>query len=266
MPFLLCAASAQRTCIRFRRAPAPRRRQQALLLQRTLEESTYFAVLYTMWQRDDVYFHLTAPTYFKDLPPGVFQAVTRLVKGSTLRDLHGQARCARDRARFRHCDACLVPAAHCTDPQERTRMQGMGRHPWQYVKARLAEELDVYDALLATSGAYLTGATVTLPDCFLWAMIEMARPLEACTVQHRAFRAALCWLRPTRLGQHDASQEVDNASGALQALHSVPEKEGVDYPLPGMVRERQHLIDFHARLEKTLYPEGATHTWQDDAK
>lgn len=51
----------------------------------------------------------------------------------------------------------------------------MGRQPWQYVKARLAEELDVYDALLAKSGAYLTGATVTLPDCFLWATIEQAR-------------------------------------------------------------------------------------------
>lgn len=52
----------------------------------------------------------------------------------------------------------------------------------------------------------------------------------------------------------------------VQALYSLPEKEGVDYPLPMLVRERTHLLDFHARMEKLLFPSGATDTWAETAK
>jgi glutathione S-transferase len=53
--------------------------------------------------------------------------------------------------------------------------QGVGRHSMQFVKQRMAEELDLCSYLLAKSGAFLTGNTPCQADCWLFAMMELVR-------------------------------------------------------------------------------------------
>jgi glutathione S-transferase len=52
-------------------------------------------------------------------------------------------------------------------------LQGMGRHSFEFVKRRMAEELDACNELLAKSGAFLTGSTPCQADCFLFAALEV---------------------------------------------------------------------------------------------
>ena len=53
----------------------------------------------------------------------------------------------------------------------------MGRHSLEEVTAKLARDLDVCEALLQHSAAYLSGATPAAADCMLWAILDMVRLL-----------------------------------------------------------------------------------------
>lgn len=61
----------------------------ATSLQRMLEEHTYFAVIYMLWQRDDVWSEY-GPHVFEDVPFLMRGAVSSMVRSGIVRDLHGQ--------------------------------------------------------------------------------------------------------------------------------------------------------------------------------
>ena len=56
-----------------------------------LEEHTYFAVIYMLWQRDDVWSEY-GPHVFEDVPFLMRGVVSSMVRSGILRDLHGQVR------------------------------------------------------------------------------------------------------------------------------------------------------------------------------
>jgi glutathione S-transferase len=51
----------------------------------------------------------------------------------------------------------------------------MGRHSLEEVTQKMKQDLDACEALLQSSGAYLSGPTPTPADCFLWALIDFVR-------------------------------------------------------------------------------------------
>lgn len=60
-------------------------------------------------------------------------------------------------------------------------VQGIGRHSYEYIKQRLEDELGMCSGLLATSGAYLTGSSPVLADCYLFALIDLVRAMQECS-------------------------------------------------------------------------------------
>lgn len=54
-------------------------------------------------------------------------------------------------------------------------LQGLGRHALEYIVERMNEELGTCNSLLEASGAFLTGDTPCLADCYLFSMVEMVR-------------------------------------------------------------------------------------------
>jgi glutathione S-transferase len=67
----------------------PGQRAQSLLLQRTLEDHLYFAVLYLRWQ-DPEGWAQTRPTFFRGLPPVVSSLLPAFIRNATVKSLHGQ--------------------------------------------------------------------------------------------------------------------------------------------------------------------------------
>jgi hypothetical protein len=47
----------------------------------------------------------------------------------------------------------------------------------------------------------------------------------------------------------------------VQAL-AAESKDGVEEPMVNMVRERPHLLSFHERLSKQIFPDGVTDQWK----
>jgi glutathione S-transferase len=60
-----------------------------------------------------------------------------------------------------------------------TVMQGMGKHTMEEVMEKLETDLAVCETLLEDSGAFLTGATPTQADCFLYGILDHVRCLES---------------------------------------------------------------------------------------
>lgn len=56
-----------------------------------------------------------------------------------------------------------------------TALQGMGRHSLEEVVARMRHDFECCEVMLARSGAFLSGPTITPADCFLWALLDMVR-------------------------------------------------------------------------------------------
>lgn len=54
-------------------------------------------------------------------------------------------------------------------------MQGMGRHSMEEVMERMDADLAACETLLEDSGAFLTGATPTQADCFLYGLLDHVR-------------------------------------------------------------------------------------------
>lgn len=63
----------------------------ATSLQRMLEEHTYFAVIYMLWQQDDVWSEY-GPHVFEEVPFMLRSTVSCMVRSGIVRDLHGQVR------------------------------------------------------------------------------------------------------------------------------------------------------------------------------
>lgn len=148
-------------------APNPQAAALATSLQRMLEEHTYFAVIYMLWQRDDVWSEY-GPHVFEDVPFLLRSTVSSMVRSGIVRDLHGQ---------------------------------GMGRHSIEEVKARLAVDLDACSELLQASGEYLTGSTPCQADCFLFAIIDAA-VMSLSHMQHVPEHVALIKARQPLLAFH----------------------------------------------------------------
>lgn len=97
-----------------------RRAALALSLQRTLEESTYFAFNYCSFVPRDV-FMTQQPIIFHDFGPPLRGIVAAVFRRKILRDLHGQARsltlCNPCRAGFlsARTGSVCCGAAHCSD-------------------------------------------------------------------------------------------------------------------------------------------------------
>lgn len=67
----------------------------ATAAQRMLEEHTYFCVTYLNWQRDDAWSHygpVWGNSICPDIPAPIRSLVMARIRGSVLRDLHGQVR------------------------------------------------------------------------------------------------------------------------------------------------------------------------------
>lgn len=77
-------------------------------------------------------------------------------------------------ALLRACQSAFFPVTIAMSPDRHVelRVQGMGRQPFNYVKARMREELQACDLLLEKSGAFLTGDSPVQADCFLFAFME----------------------------------------------------------------------------------------------
>ena len=76
----------------------------------------------------------------------------------------------------------MMPSDAST-PAADKRVQGLGRHPLDYVMERFEEELAALNTILACSnGPYLTGATPCQADCFLFGILEQVRSLSSFAV------------------------------------------------------------------------------------
>ena len=67
-------------------------RATADMVVRMLDEHTYFCMLYLNWQRDDAWADF-GPIILGDVPAAIRPMIMNVVRGSVLRDLHGQVRC-----------------------------------------------------------------------------------------------------------------------------------------------------------------------------
>eukprot|EP00892_Ulva_mutabilis_P003103 jgi/Ulvmu1/12794/UM097_0021.1 len=117
-------------------APDDTRAALGTSLQRMLEEHTYFVAVYSLWQRKEVVYEYGARLITSVQPLPSFLLTFFTMLGHR----------------------SMIRALH-----------------GQEVRERLRKDLAACCALLEASGEYLTGATPCQADCFLFALVHLAR-------------------------------------------------------------------------------------------
>ena len=157
-------------------------------------------------------------------------------------------------------------------------MQGIGRHPFEYVKQRIEQQLLALNTLLDGS-RFLTADSPSEADCYLFATVELVR--ITCGLTTLAL-TALLMLRVSAHAQRSAGHKACRPWAALcrratrdhltqvrfahvQGVSKSP--DGNDLPaslqaVNDMVQAQPNILAFHKRLRDELWPDGSTTHWQ----
>lgn len=252
----------------------------ALALQRTLEEDLYFCVQYCLMVPE--VFHGLRDTMLGDFSPWLRPAVGYWFRTKMLRDLDGHVRPRRNAhgllpcSSLRFADVASSPAQGSAALHSQLRVQGVGRHSYEFVRRRIKEELDMCSSLLKASGdRFLTGDTPTPADCYLFAIIDTVR------IAPQSFQDVLGAHSIVPGAEHvpparDLSAFINTlhlhrlrrparSSSAAQTVHGFPPLEGDKFAFARLVKEQPRLMAFYARLKANLFPSGASDTFQKRA-